>query len=131
MLESVKSTWGGKLEGALKERETKGNVYCAFSIFRSIQHFLAKPRNNEGFEVKVTSKTDMDDAGVGGLNWKNCEHFARMCLPVLFGKSIYIQPGNPEHPVLDMTAIVYYNDFKECPIEVHRIEVKPSSGRMV
>ncbi len=45
---------GGKLEGALKERF--GGVYCAFSIFRSIQHFLAKPVMRKDLKSKSLQK---------------------------------------------------------------------------
>ncbi len=122
----------GKIDGAVKENETRGNVYCATNFFHSVEFYLTqrdrvKEYGEKGFEVKVFSKEQMIKAGAQPFtDLPSCLQKVRMLLPAIFNQSIFIQPGGHECPVTNMTAVVYMDnnlDESSFPIQVHRIEL--------
>ncbi len=125
----------GKLEGALKEKEPRGNVYASVSMIRAIEFFLTKDDRfdvykSHGFEVTATSKESMDDAGVATLGGRT-KHYVKMVgAPTMDGR-FFIQPGNPDRPITGgMTLVVYMDENMEKldnnSIKVHQIRVDES-----
>jgi hypothetical protein len=125
----------GKLEGALKEKEPRENVYAAVSMIRAIEFFLTKDDRfdvykSDGFEFTVTSKDSMEEAGVQPLGARS-KHYVKMVgAPTMDGR-FFIQPGNPDRPITGGMTLVGYMDenlekLDNNRIEVHQIKVDDS-----
>ncbi|KAK1748335.1 hypothetical protein QTG54_000274 [Skeletonema marinoi] len=116
----------GELGGALKKWETRGNVYATLNLIRAVEFFLTHSDrfnryDNDGIDVKVFTKRGLNEAGVEPMTWPSCQYMVRMPLPAVYSQSMLLKAGKGEQPITGMIAVVYIDNFRECPIEVHRI----------